>query len=138
MFFRRAGSRPGSFFFLARISRPGRELSLADSLPTGVGKGLFANGENQKGRIVGPMAAAEFGNRTDYFLLYGLRGQRAVPFKQRQQPRLSKFLAIGVRGFRHAVREKDHTIAGRKPHASELIALLSENAENSAAVPQPL
>src|SRR5207244_4525463 len=84
------------------------------------------------------MAAAEFGNRADYFLLYRARAQRAAPFKQRQQPRLSKFLATRVRGFRHAVREKDHTIARRKPHATELIALLSKNAENSAAVPQAL
>jgi len=31
--------------------------------------GLFANSDNQKGRIVGAMAAAEFGNGIDYFLL---------------------------------------------------------------------
>src|SRR5256884_8874264 len=84
------------------------------------------------------MAAAEFGNRADYFLLYRAPDRRAAPSKQRQHPRLSKFLATRVRGFRHAVREKDHTIARRKPHATELIALLSKNAENSAAVPQAL
>ena len=43
--------------------------------------GLFADGENQKGRIVGSVAAAEFGDGIDYFLLYRARGERPVLFK---------------------------------------------------------
>ena len=43
---------------------------------------LSFDGENQKGRIVGQMPAAKFGNRRGNLFLYRVCGQLAVLFEQ--------------------------------------------------------